>query len=109
MVCDWKHAVDSELASNRNQDGTPPEAMPLVREFRRKTAASSFATPRKRKFETGGGRYRSAWLTAEWESGHEGVSMFAYHFAKSLGRKGVPQGFITMSAGQGQLQASPLS
>ena len=35
--------------------------------------------------------------------------MFAYHFAKSLGRKGVPQGFITMSAGQGQLQASPLS
>ena len=102
--------LTSELAySNRNQDGTPPEAMPLVREFRRKTAASSFPTPRKRKFETGGGRYRSAWLTAEWESGHEGVSMFAYHFAKSLGRKGVPQGFITMSAGQGQLQASPLS
>ena len=27
--------------------------------------------------------------------------MFAYHFAKTLNRKGIPQGFITMSSGQG--------
>ena len=38
--------------------------------------------------------------------------MFAYHFAKTLNRKGIPQGFITMSSGQGgraKQMASPLS
>lgn len=38
--------------------------------------------------------------------------MFAYHFAKTLNRKGVPQGFITMSSGRGgrsKQMASPLS
>jgi hypothetical protein len=38
--------------------------------------------------------------------------MFAYEFAKALGRDGVPQGFITMSSGRGgrsRQLASPLS
>ena len=38
--------------------------------------------------------------------------MFAYHFAKTLNRKGIPQGFITMSSGRGgrsAQMASPLS
>ena len=38
--------------------------------------------------------------------------MFAYEFAKALNRPGIPQGFITMSSGQGgrnQQFASPLS
>lgn len=38
--------------------------------------------------------------------------MFAYHFAKTLNRKGIPQGFITMSSGSGgrnRQMASPLS
>ena len=38
--------------------------------------------------------------------------MFAYEFAKALNRQGIPQGFITMSSGQGgrnRQLASPLS
>ena len=38
--------------------------------------------------------------------------MFAYEFAKALNRKGIPQGFMTMSSGQGGRHkqiASPLS
>ena len=49
--------------------------------------------------------------TDSWEDG-QGLSMFAYHFAKTLKRKGIPQGFITMSSGQGGRNgqmASPLS
>ena len=105
--------LNGELAFNRrDKDATIPTAMPLVREFRRKTAASSFPTPRKRKFETGGGRYRSSWMSADFSVADQDVTMFAYHFAKTLGRKGIPQGFITMSSGRGgrsRQMASPLS
>ena len=86
--------------------------MPLVREFRRKTKASTSTTPRKRSFETGGGKYRSSWITADYSKDNNGVTMFAYEFAKALNRKGVPQGFMTMSSGQGgraKQMASPLS
>jgi len=105
--------LNGEMAFNsRAQGATPPRELPLVREFRRKTSASTFTTPRKRKFETGGGKYRSSWMgTDHWE-GDRGVTMFAYHFAKTLNRKGVPQGFITMSSGRGgrsSQMASPLS
>jgi len=89
-----------------------PAAMPLVREFKRNTSASAFATPRKRRFETGGGKYRSSWLTADFSEGGKGVTMFTYHFAKTLNRKGIPQGFMTMSSGHGGRNAqiaSPLS
>ena len=105
--------LNREMAYDaRNKEAKVPDAMTLVREFRRKTKASTFPTPRKRKFETGGGKYRSSWMTANLWEGDRGVTMFAYHFAKTLGRKGIPQGFITMSSGQGgraQQMASPLS
>ena len=89
-----------------------PGAMPLVREFCRKTKASSFTTPRKRRFETGSGKYRSHWLTADFSKEGSGVTMFAYEFAKALNRPGIPQGFITMSSGRGgrnRQLSSPLS
>jgi len=89
-----------------------PKTMPLVREFCRKTKASTFTTPRKRRFETGGGKYRSHWLSADYSKEGHGVTMFAYEFAKALNRPGIPQGFITMSSGQGgrnRQLASPLS
>jgi len=98
--------------NQRDKDAKIPEAMPLVREFRRKTAASTSATPRKRRFETGGGKYRSSWMTADYSKADRGVTMFAYQFAKALNRQGIPQGFITMSSGRGgrsQQLASPLS
>ncbi len=89
-----------------------PKTMPLVREFCRKTKASSFPTPRKRRFETGSGKYRSHWLSADFSKEGSGVTMFAYEFAKALNRPDIPQGFITMSSGQGGRNrqfASPLS
>ncbi len=102
--------LSGEMAfTPRDKDATVPLAMPLVREFRRKTAASTFPTPRKWKFETGGGKYRSSWMTAELWEGDRGVTMFAYHFAKTLNREGIPQGFITMSSGNRGQMASPLS
>ena len=96
----------------RNKEVELPQAMSLVREFCRKTKASSFTTPRKRRFETGSGKYRSHWLTADFSKEGSGVTMFAYEFAKTLNRPGIPQGFITMSSGHGGRNrqfASPLS
>ena len=96
----------------RNKEAELPKPMPLVREFCRKTSASTSATPRKRRFETGSGKYRSHWLTADFSKEGSGVTMFAYEFAKALNRPGIPQGFITMSSGQGgrnRQLASPLS
>lgn len=105
--------LSSEWAHNqRNKNAEVPTALPLVREFKRNTKASTSVTPRKRKFETGAGRYRSHWLKADWSKEGNGVTMFAYHFAKTLNRPDVPQGFITMSSGQGGrggFMASPLS
>jgi hypothetical protein len=105
--------LTSEWAYNqRDHDAELPAAMPLVREFKRKTSASSFTTPRKRLFETGGGKYRSSWLTADYSTEGNGVTMFAYEFAKTLNRQGIPQGFMTMSSGRGgrsRQLASPLS
>ena len=93
----------------RDPKATAPEPMPLVREFRRRTSASTNPTPRKRGFEVGGDRkYQSFWQTADFKS-DDGVTMFAYQFAKSLNRPGIPQGFVTMSSGQGKEMASPLS
>ncbi len=94
----------------RDPKAAAPESMPLVREFRRRTSASTNATPRKRNFEVGGDRkYQSFWQTADFTDAGDGVSMFAYQFAKALNRPGIPQGFVTMSAGQGKEIASPLS
>ena len=96
----------------RDKEAILPKIMPIVREFCRKTKASSFPTPRKRRFETGSGKYRSHWLTADYAKENNGVTAFAYEFAKTLNRPGIPQGFITMSSGSGgrngQL-SSPLS
>jgi len=84
--------------------------MPLVREFRRRTSASSFPTPRKRGFEIGGDRkYQAFWQTADFADEGDSVSMFAYHFARALKRPGIPQGIITMSSGHAKEMASPLS
>ena len=105
--------LSSEWAYDRkNKEIDLPKTLPLVREFRRRTAASSFPTPRKRRFETGGGKYRTYWSAADFSRESTGVTMFAYEFAKALGRDGVPQGFITMSSGRGgrnRQLASPLS
>jgi hypothetical protein len=103
--------LTSESAYNpRAKDATVPAAMPLVREFKRRTSASANATPRKHGFETGGDKkFRSFWQTADFKTADDSVTMFAYEFAKVLNRPGVPQGFVTMSSGIKGTMASPLS
>lgn len=94
----------------RDPKATAPEQMPLVREFRRRTSASTNALPRKRGFEIGGDRkYQAFWQTAEFADAGDCISMFAYQFAKALNRPDIPQGFITMSSGGRDQMASPLS
>ncbi len=94
----------------RDTKATVPEAMPLVREFRRRTSASMNPIPRKRGFEIGGEpRFSCVWLTADFKNPEDNVGMFAYEFAKALNRPGIPQGFVTMSSGDGWNKASPLS
>ena len=115
----WYLTGSTQLSSQwphdlRNPNAKLPEPMPLVREFKRRTNADNFTTPRKRKFENGGGKYRSYWATADYDHEGQGVTTFAYHFAKTLGRPDVPQGFMTMSSGRGDQNgvssyASPLS
>ncbi len=113
----WYLTGTTELTSEwpydlRDKEAKPPEGLPFVREFRRKTKASTSPTPRKRSFETGGGKYRSSWASADFSKEGDGVTMFAYEFAKALNRQDIPQGFMTMSSGQGgrnPQMASPLS
>ena len=113
----WYLTGSTQLTSEwaydrRNKEAGLPKTLPLVREYRRRTKSSSFATPRKRRFETGGGKYRTYWSVADFLKETTGVTMFAYEFAKGLNRPGIPQGFITMSSGQGgrnRQLASPLS
>ncbi|MBI1336757.1 MAG: hypothetical protein GC164_07335 [Phycisphaera sp.] len=103
-------AITNEMAYDpRAKDAKVPEALPWVREFKRNTKASTDASPRKRRFETGGGKYRSHWLPADYAVNDAGVTMFAYTFAKTLNRPGVPQGFVSMSSGAKGQMASPLS
>ena len=94
----------------RDAKAVVPEAMPFVREYRRRTAASSSVMPRKRGFETGGDRkYRSIWQTADFKNPDDNIGLFAYEFAKALNRPGIPQGFVTMSSGNKSMMASPLT
>ena len=105
LTSEWAH-------DRRDKEAKLPATLPFVREYRRRTKASSFATPRKRRFETGGGKYRTYWSAADFTRESTGVTMFAYEFAKALNRKGIPQGFMTMSSGHGGRNrqfASPLS
>ena len=62
LVPDRKHSSDQRMALRQAQGGSPPETMPLVREFRRKFLPD----PRKRRFETGGGKYRTYWSPADF-------------------------------------------
>jgi hypothetical protein len=107
LVTEWPY-------DERQKDAARPEPLPMVREFRRRTNGDWFETPRKRQFENGDGKYRSHWVTADYGQMSQGVTMFAYHFAKALDRQGVPQGFMTMASGRadknkGHFYASPLS
>jgi len=91
--------VSGEPAFNsRDKNAARPEPIPLLREFKIRTRARRFPTPRKRNMEIGGGKYRSSWRPAVFTETERDTSMAAYHFAAQAQEKGVPIGIITLGA-----------
>ena len=96
------------LTGSRQLDGQlirPPKdkpielkALALVREFRIKTKARRFRSPRKLKMEIGGGRYVASWQPADFDDVGDPPSIVAYHFASRVQQPGVPVGIVTLGA-----------
>ena len=82
--------------AKEGQDPTPP--LELVREFRIKTKARRFRTPRKKRMEIGGGRYLASWQPVTLEGPGDAPSVVAYHFASQVRKPGIPCGIITLGA-----------
>jgi len=92
-------AVSGELAfSGRDPEAKPPTAMPLLREFKIRTKARRFPTPRKRRMEIGGGKYTAFWRPALFTEAERDTSAAAYYFASRVREKNVPVGIITLGA-----------
>ena len=90
--------ITNEMAASRNKDAKPPKAMPLLREFRLKTNARRFRTPRKRRLEIGGGKYVASWRPAAFTESNKDTSMAAYHFASKIAKPNVPIGIVSLGA-----------
>ncbi len=69
-----------------------------VREFRIRTNARRFPTPRKERMEIGGGKYESSWQTIRFDDRENVPSVFAYHFAIAAHSPDVPLGIITLGS-----------
>ena len=74
------------------------KSQPLVREFRIKTKARRFRTPRKLRMEIGGGRYVASWQPADFDDVGDPPAIAAYHFASQVQAPGVPVGIVTLGA-----------
>ncbi len=91
--------ITSELALSRDPEVKPPKAMPLLREFRIKTKARRFATPRKRKLEIGGDfKYQAFWRPATLAEPNVDTTMAAYHFGSEIQKGNVPIGIVSLGA-----------
>ena len=90
--------ITNEMAASRNKEVQPPKAMPLLREFRLKTKARRFRTPRKLRLEIGGGKYVASWRPATFDASNKDTSMAAYHFASRIARPNVPIGIVSLGA-----------
>ena len=86
----------SELVQAAGDDRAQP--LPLVREFRIKTKARRFRSPRKRRMEIGGGRYESLWESMALDSERPQVSVAGHAFAARVQQPGVPVGVVTLGA-----------
>ena len=75
-----------------------PAALPLVREFRIKTNARRFRTPRTIRMEIGSGKYEASWQAADFDGEGDPPSVAAYHFAAKAQEPGVPVGIVTLGA-----------
>ena len=90
--------LDGQLLRPAKNSSIKPKSLPLVREFRIKTKARRFRTPRKLKMEIGGGRYVASWQNADFDDVGDPPSIAAYHFASQVQRPGVPVGIVTLGA-----------
>ena len=90
--------LDGQLI--RPQKGQPLslKSLPLVREFRIKTKARRFRTPRKLRMEIGGGKYVASWQPADFDDEGDPPSVAAYHFVANAQSPGVPLGIVTLGA-----------
>ena len=59
--------LDGQLIRPSKDKPIALQALPLVREFRIKTKARRFRTPRKLRMEIGGGRYLASWQPADFD------------------------------------------
>jgi len=90
--------LSGELIRPKESEGVSPKALPLVREFRIKTKARRFRTPRKLRMEIGGGKYVASWQPADFDKIGDPPSMVAYHFASRVQQPGVPVGVVTLGS-----------
>ncbi len=90
--------LDGQLVRPEKRKTVELGALPLVREFRIKTKARRFRSPRKLRMEIGGGRYLASWQPADFDAVGDPPSIVAYHFASKVQRPGVPVGIVTLGA-----------
>ncbi len=90
--------LDGQLLRPAKDQPREFDALPGVREFRIKTKARRFRSPRKLKMEIGGGKYVASWQPADFDEVGDPPSVFAYEFARQVQRPGVPLGLITLGA-----------
>ncbi|MFW6161549.1 MAG: sialate O-acetylesterase, partial [Planctomycetota bacterium] len=90
--------LSSDLIRAKKGEEVLLKALPLVREFRIKTKARRFRTPRKRRMEIGGGRFLASWQPVDFDDVGDPPSAVAYYFAARIRRPGVPVGIVTLGA-----------
>ena len=90
--------LSSELIWAKKGVPIKAKALPLVREFRIKTKARRFRSPRKLRMEIGGGKYVAFWQPADFDEVGDPPSVAAYHFAAQVQKSGVPVGIVTLGA-----------
>jgi len=91
-------AVSGEPAFSGKDKEATPTAMPRLREFKIRTKARRFRTPRKRRMEIGGGKYVSSWRSALFTENERDTSAAGYFFASQVAEEDVPVGVITLGA-----------
>ena len=90
--------LSSELIRPQDGEGLSCKALPLVREFRIKTKARRFRTPRKLRMEIGGGKYVASWQPADFDESGDPPSVVAYHLASRVQQGAVPVGIVTLGS-----------
>jgi hypothetical protein len=90
--------LDGQLIRPEGDEPIELRSLPLVREFRIKTKARRFRTPRKLRMEIGGGKYVASWQPADFDDVGDPPSVVAYHFASKVQQPGIPVGIVTLGA-----------